>query len=77
MPGKFAHGAVFQKFLFLAGLDFDETRFRHVGRQLGEPGGIGKTGGHGDFHFTGNALANFADVFLRRRVAPDHTCPSS
>jgi hypothetical protein len=70
--GKLAHGAVAQKFLFLAGFDFDETGLGRVRRQLGEPRGIGQAGGHGNFHLARNAVADFAHIFFRRRVAPDH-----
>ena len=42
-----------------------------VRRQLGQPRGIGQAGGHGQFHFAQNPLADFLHIFFRRRVAPD------
>ncbi len=46
--GKVADAAVFQKFLFLARFDFEETRLGCIGRKFGEARRVGQPGGNRD-----------------------------
>jgi hypothetical protein len=77
MPESSRTERSFQKFLFLAGFDFDEAGLGRVRRELGEPRGIGEAGGHGNFHLARNPLADFLHIFFRRRVSRQTCCPSS
>ena len=69
--GEFAQRAVAEKFFFIAGFDFEEAGFAHVGGELGEARGTGEAAGDGQAQFLFDAVADGIDVIGGRGVAPD------
>ena len=70
--GHFRHGPVFQEFFFRTGGHFEKTgAFGGVGGELGEFGGVRKTGGHGETGFFLDAGADALDVIGGGGVVPD------